>query len=146
MSARRRFLARVVMGSAALFSRHAWGAPQPPSRATATQRAALELSLALRIVQTAGAAGLAWPVAMSSRRSVAQLLAAVLGPTTVQDAARLDHGQLQRLLAQRIQQDYQKAALAQHRGWWLAESEAAILELGGRVAERTHAVTDAERA
>ena len=89
MSARRRFLARLAFGSAALLSWRVWAAPRT-DRAGATHHGVLELGVALRIVQAAGAAGLAWPVSMASQRSVAQLLAAVLGSTTVQDAARLD--------------------------------------------------------
>jgi hypothetical protein len=141
MSARRRFLTRVVVSGAALFGWRAWGAAQSAAGdpAGSAHRGAQELSLALRIVQAAGTGGRAWPVAMASQRSVAQLLATVLGSTTVQDAARLDLEQLQRLLARCIQQDYQKAALVQHRGWWLAESEAAILELGCRAAGRMDA-------
>jgi len=124
MSGRRGFLKSMALGGAGLLGRHWWGTPDRGA----------PLDLAVRVVQAAGAVGLAWPVTTATERTVTQLLTSVFGSTSaLQDAAQLSHAQLQQRLAQRIQQDYQKADLVQHRGWWLAASEAAILELGCRL-------------
>jgi hypothetical protein len=94
------------------------------------------MQLALRVVQALGT--VAPPLRVSTERSIAQLLVTVFGPTTtLGELDQLTTAQLQQLLAQRIQQDYQHAALVQHQGWWLADSEAAILELDWRLGQRT---------
>ena len=122
MSARRGFLKGLAVGCAAVLGWRAW--PRTPQPA---------MQLALRVVQALGT--VAPPLRVSSARSIAQLLVAVFGPTaTLGELDQLSTTQLQQLLAQRIQQDYQHGALVQHQGWWLADSEAAILELDWRLA------------
>jgi hypothetical protein len=68
--------------------------------------------------------------------TVPLLLATIFAVTDLSGPARLGTVQLQQLLAQRIQQDYQKGALVHIQGWWLARSEAAILQLGCLIAAR----------
>jgi hypothetical protein len=93
------------------------------------------MQLALRVVHALGT--VAPPSRVSTERSIAQLLVAVFGPAaTLGELDRLTTAQLQRLLAQRIRQDYQHGALVQHQGWWLASSESAILELDWRLGRR----------
>lgn len=122
MSARRGFLKGLALGCAAALGWRTW--PHTPDAA---------MQLAQRVV---AALGTVPALRLASVRTIEQLLSAVFGPsTTLAEIARLSTTQLQRLLALRIQQDYQKGALVQHHGWWLAQSEAAILELECRLAE-----------
>jgi hypothetical protein len=125
MSARRGFLKGLAVGCAAAFGWRVW--PRTPEPA---------LQLARRVVQALGT--VAPPLRVSTERSIPQLLVTVFGPTTtLGDLAQLTTAQLQQLLTQRIQQDYQNGALVQHQGWWLADSEAAILELNCRLVQST---------
>ncbi len=94
------------------------------------------MQLARRVVQALGI--VTPPLQVTTQRSIAQLLVAVFGPTaTLGELDQLTTLQLQQLLAQRIQHDYQQGALVQHQGWWLADSEAALLELDWRLVQRT---------
>jgi hypothetical protein len=131
MSARRGFLKSIVVGCTVMLGWQGW--PRTPEPA---------LQLALRVVRALGI--VTPPLRVSTERSIAQLLVAVFGPTAILgELDQLTTVQLQQLLAQRIQQDYQQGALVRHQGWWLADSEAAILELDWRLAERTGARTPA---
>jgi hypothetical protein len=122
--ARRGFLKGLALGCTAALGWRTW--PRTPDPA---------MELAQRVVRALGT--VAPPLRIATTRSIEQLLSTVFGPmTTLAELARLSTTQLQQLLAERIQQDYQKGALVQHQGWWLADSEAAILELDCRLAER----------
>lgn len=123
MSARRGFLKGLALGCVAVLGWRVW--PRTPEPA---------MQLALRVVQALGT--VTPPLRVSTERSISQLLVTVFGPTTtLGEVDQLTTAQLQQLLAHRIQQDYQKGALVQHQGWWLAESEAAILELDWRLTQ-----------
>jgi hypothetical protein len=64
------------------------------------------------------------------------LLATLFDGATLSELTQLTTRQLQCFLAQRIQRDYQEGVLLLHQGWWLARSEAALLQLRWLLAER----------
>jgi hypothetical protein len=91
--------------------------------------------LALRIVQAIGNVPTLRHAATSTR-SIPELLSTAFEPAALAHLTRLDTAQLKQWLAARIVADYQKGALVLHHGWWLARSEAAILELACLLAQR----------
>ncbi len=132
-NARRNFLkslalAGAVVGSTALGSLRLWQGASRPRDGDPLAR------LARRVVHAMGptATALSAPPAATA----AQLLA-IIFPADVHGPLQLDTASLRQHLAARVQQDYQSGALVHVQGWWLARSEAAMLQLHSLLAGGT---------